>query len=123
MQPIGKGTKFLFCLGVSGLGELSLSDNDVTFKVDFFARQTKDSPVRNYYTVEKGEAGKAFPKEDDDDAYFLVCDTTNLDLGVIGGTLTVEYTDEDTGVRLKEIIPLTSQVTVVDAPQAPVQQP
>ena len=120
MQPIGKGSKFLFKLDVNGLGELSLADNDVDFKVDFFARQTKDSQVKNYSSVKKGEAGKAFPTDDDDDAYFVVCDTKNLDLGNVGGTLTVWYTDEDTEARLKEIIPLTSQVVVIDSPQAPI---
>ena len=120
MEPIGKGSKFLFLLAVNGLGEMSLADNDVDFRVDFFARQTNDSAVKNFYTVKKSDAGKAFPKEDDDDAYFVICDTTNLDLGTIGATLTVEYTDEDTNARLKEAIPLTSNVKVINAPVAPI---
>ena len=119
MQNIGKGTKCLFNIGVTGLGEMSLADNDVNFKVDFYARLKKDSVVTGHYSVKKSDTDKAFPNQEDEDSYFVICDTTDLDLGTIGATLEVEYTDQDTSARLKELIPLTSQVNIVDAPQAP----
>lgn len=119
MQTIGKGTKFMFSIGVTGLGEMSLADNDVNFKVDFYARQKKDSIVTGHYTVRKSDQDKAFPNQEDENSYFVICDTTGLDLGTVCATLEIEYTDEDTGARLKELIPLTSQVAIIDAPQAP----
>lgn len=119
MRPIGKGTKFLFSLGVTGLGEMSLADNDVNFKVDFYARLKKDSVVTGHNSVKKSDTDKAFPNQEDEDSYFIICDTTDLDLGTICATVEVEYTDQDTSARLKELIPLTSQVIIIDAPQAP----
>lgn len=115
MGNIQKGSKVPFTLAVdaNSLGGSSLKDSD--FKVDFYAKEKKDSPVTAYYTVEKADATK---DAESDNIYYMICDTTDLDLGTIGATLEVTYTDTNTSKEAKEIITLTTQDKVVERQQA-----
>ena len=116
MSTVGRGTKIKISLEVNGLGEKTLKDNDVDFKITFYAKN-RDSAVSGYYVVNKGDAGKAFASAEDENVYHIICDTTGLDLGTVGATLEVTYTDEDTNVELTEILQLTSDVKLIDVPQ------
>jgi hypothetical protein len=122
MGNIQKGSKVPFTLTVdaNSMGGSSLKDSD--FKVDFYA-QAKNSPITGYFTVLKADATK---DESDDNIYYMVCETETLDLGTIGGTLEVTYTDPNTSKEVKEIITITTDVKIVErqqpAPQAEQQE-
>jgi hypothetical protein len=114
MGNIQKGSKVPFTLAVdaNSLGGSSLKDSD--FKVDFYAQVRKEAPISAYFTVNKADAVK---DAEDDNTYYMICDTTNLDLGVIGATLEVTYTDANTNKEAKEIITLTTQDKIIEKQQ------
>lgn len=114
MGNIQKGSKVPFTLAVdaNSLGGSSLKDSD--FKIDFYAKEKKDSPVTAYYTVEKADATK---DAESDNIYYMIVDTANLDLGTIGATLEVTYTDSNTSKEAKEIVTLTTQDKIVENQQ------
>lgn len=116
MGNIQKGSKVPFSLSVDGtsLGGSTLKDSD--FKVDFYAKERKESQVTAFYTVEKADAVK---DAESDNIYYMICDTTNLDLGTIGATLEVTYTDASTSEEAKEIITITTTDKIVERQQAP----
>lgn len=111
MANIGKGTKMKFTLTVdeTTLGGIPLAEV-TNFKVDFYAQAKKDSEITGYCTVLKSEA--TFDAETGD--AYVVCDTSLIDLGQISAALTVEYADDDTSQTLKEVIPMTTDVRVVE---------
>lgn len=117
MATTGKGSKIKITINVNetSLGGKKLTDNDVTYKVDFYAKEKKESVVTGICTVNKGESGKA---KETDYTISAVCDTTNLDLGTIYSTTTINYTDDD-NFALKEVMTLTSDVKVVEVPEIP----
>ncbi len=117
IKAIGRGSKIKLTLTVGGLGELSL--DDVDFKVDFYAKQMRDSVVTGIYTVTKSGGG-AYMDEDDSSTVYVICDTNELDIGNLYATITVEYTDPETGAELKDAFPLDTDIVVVDAPQSEV---
>lgn len=119
MANIQKGSKVKFTLAVDGnsMGGSSLKDSD--FKLDFYAKENKNAEPTAYYTVNKADATK---DEEDDNTYYMVCDTTDLDLGKIGATLEVTYTDEETSKEVKEIVTLTTDVTIIERQQPAEEQ-
>lgn len=119
MANIQKGSKVKFTLAVDGnsMGGSSLKDSD--FKLDFYAKENKNAEPTAYYTVNKADAVK---DEQDDNTYYMVCETETLDLGKIGATLEVTYTDEETSKAVKEIVTLTTDVTIIERQQPAEEQ-
>ena len=117
MATTGKGSKIKFTINVTetSLGGKKLTDNDVSYKVEFYAKEKKESAVSGICAVSKGESGKA---KETDYTILAVCDTTALDLGTIYATVTINYTDGD-GFALKEMMTLTSDVKLVEVPEIP----
>ena len=120
MANVQKGSKIKFTLAVdaNSMGGSSLKDSD--FKVSFFAKEFKNTDPTKFYTVNKADATK---DAEDDNIYYMVCDTSELEYGAVGGTLEVTYADSDTGKNLTEIVTLTTDVTVVKALQEQEQEP
>lgn len=125
MRTIGKGTKIKFLLdvdGLSGVSKLSETDN---FRIDFYAKEKKDSTVTAYDTVMKDDSTRVKFIDEQPAAIngpgvqpftvencYVICDTSTLDLGIMYATLTVEYTDTATNAPLKEVLLLTTDIKI-----------
>ena len=111
MATTGKGSKIkcTFAVDENSLGGKTLSEVD--YKIDFYAGK-KDAPNPGMYTVKKGDATTKVV----DNTIIALCDTTNLDLGKLYATLTMTYTDSDLNLELKEVMTLTCEMTITDAP-------
>lgn len=107
-RAIVKGSKQKFALGFdsNSLGGMTLADVDFTVK--FFAKELRDSKVTGVCEVPKSACVAG-----DGGIFFVVCDTTGLDTGILLGTLVVTYHDVDTDTDLKEKIPLVSDVRIL----------
>ena len=113
MATTGKGSKIKTVITVdeNSLGGKSLSEVD--YKIDFYAKEKKDSAVTGMYTVREGDATTKVV----DNTIVSACDTTNLDLGNLYATLTMTYSDSDLNLDLKEVMTVTFPDTkIVDAP-------
>ncbi len=110
-RTVAKGSevKFTFGIDANSLGGQTLQDVDYTVK--FYAKEKADSKVTGVFEVPKSGC---IPSEDDENAFFAICDTANLNTGVVYAILAVEYIDEETGETLNEKIPLTSNVKIVE---------
>ena len=123
MATTGKGSKDKYTLTVdaASMGDKTLAQCD--FKVDFYASQ-KNTMTQNVFTASKvGDVLTNCAKDaEDDNTYYLMCDTSGLDIGKLSGTLTVEYTDSQLGMKLKEVLTLTTEVSVINVPMSSEQQ-
>lgn len=119
MGATGKGSKIKITIDVNenSLGNMTLADVD-NYRVDFYAQLKKDTPVTGFDTHQKGDAtGIAI----EGNQIIAVCDTTDLDLGQLYATLTIEYTDTQLG-GLKDVQTLVCEGTkVVEAPIKPAE--
>lgn len=103
---IGTKQKLLLGIDENSLGGMSLSEVD--FSVKFFAKERRDSLVTGIYVVQKSSSTPA-----GDGAYFLVCDTSELDTGNLCGILEATYQDSDTGLPIVDKTPLTTDIRLV----------
>lgn len=113
MATTGKTSiiKTVITVDENTLGGKSLSEVD--YKVDFYAQLKKDNRVTGIYTVRKGESTTKVIGN----TIVSACDTTNLDLGQLYGTLTMTYPDADLNLQLKEVITVVFPDTkVTEAP-------
>lgn len=119
MATTGKGSKIKFTLGVdaASMGEKSLEQCD--FKVDFYA-SLNNAMTSNVFTASKvGSTLTNCAKDTSDtsgNTYFVMCDTSGLDIGKLAATFTVEYQDAELGKTLKEVMTLTTDINVVNVP-------
>ena len=111
MATTGKGSKVKVTITVdeNSLGGKTLADVD--YKIDFYAGK-KEGPVSGMYTVKKGDPTTKVSGSN----IIALCDTTDLDLGKLYATLTLTYTDSDLNQELKEVMTLTCDMTITDAP-------
>ena len=119
MATTGKGSKDKYTLSVdpASMGEKTLAQCD--FKVDFYA-SLNNAMTQNVFTASKvGDVLTNCAKDsEDDNIYYLMCDTSGLDIGKLSGTLTVEYMDSQLGMKLKEVMTLTTDVNVINVPMS-----
>lgn len=119
MATTGKGSKNKYTLSVdpSSMGEKTLAQCD--FKVDFYA-SLNNAMTSNVFTASKvGDVLTNCAKDaEDDNTYYLMCDTSGLDIGKLSGTLTVEYMDAQLGMKLKEVMTLTTNDNVINVPMS-----
>ncbi len=113
MATVGKGSIIKFTLILNGLADAEFQG----FKIDFYAKEKKESRISAYYTAESTDSEKVKYNETDDN-WSIIVDTEDLDTGTIGATLKVSYTDEATDKELTEILMLSSNVTLNNAPQS-----
>lgn len=113
MGTIGKGSKIKVTIDITedSLGGKTLGNLD--YRVDFYAKEKKDSNVTGFCSLEKGDPGIIVSGTQ----IIAACDTTGLDLGKLYATLTIGYSDDDLHVPLVERQTLTCDVTIIDAPQ------
>ena len=111
MATTGKGSKIkcTFAVDENSLGGKTLSEVD--YKIDFYAGK-KDATNPGMYTVKKGDPTTKVSGSN----IIALCDTTDLDLGKLYATLTLTYTDADLNQELKEVMTLTCDMTITDAP-------
>lgn len=118
MAITGKGSKIKFTLNVdaASMGEKTLAQCD--FKVDFYAGNNTGSATPNIFTASKvGDVLTNCAKDsEDDNTYYVMCDTTDLNIGKLAATFTVEYTDTELGKTLKEVMTLNTDITVTNVP-------
>lgn len=121
MATTGKGSKDKYTLSVdpASMGDKTLAQCD--FKVDFYA-SLNNAMTEHVFTASKvGDVLTNCAKDvEDDNTYYLMCDTSGLDIGKLSGTLTVEYMDSQLGMKLKEVMTLTTDVSVVNVPMSQV---
>ena len=121
MATTGKGSKIKFTLNVdeSSMGEKTLAQ--CNFKVDFYATISGSATIPTIFTASKvGDVLTNCVKDaEDDNTYYCMCDTTNLNTGKLAATFTVEYTDSQLGQTLKEVMTLTTDITLTNVPVSP----
>lgn len=110
-KSVGIGSKVPFAIAVD---ENTMGDNtlrDVSFTVKFYAKDRRNSIVTHICELTKAQCT---PDPDDPNIYHVVVDTTDLDTGVLAAVLEVAYTDALTQDEVKEDIPLTSDILLVE---------
>lgn len=118
MATTGKGSKIKFTLSVdeSSMGEKTLAQCD--FKVDFYTGPS-NAPSSNVFTASKvGDVLTNCAKDEVDttgNTYFVMCDTSGLDIGKLSATFSVEYDDQALG-KLKDVMTLMTDITIVNVP-------
>ncbi len=122
MATTGKGSKIKFTLNVdeASMGDKTLKDCD--FKVDFYATtinsQGKPTTPTSIFTASKtgDDLVNCVKDSEDDNTYYCLCDTSSLDTGKLAATFTVEYTDVQLEQKLKEVMTLTTDITIGNVP-------
>ena len=125
MATTGKGSIIKFTLNVdeASMGDKTLAQCD--FKVDFYATtinsQGKPTTPTSIFTASKtGDVLVNCVKDtEDDNTYYCMCDTTDLNTGKLAATFTVEYTDVQLDQKLKEVMTLTTDITITNVPVSP----
>lgn len=117
MATTGKGSKIKFTLNVdeASMGDKTLAQCD--FKVDFYAKSNAGGTPAIFTASKVGDVCTNCAKDsEDDNTYYCICDTTNLNIGKLEATFTVSYTDAQLGQTLKEVMTLTTDITVANVP-------
>ena len=117
MATTGKGSMIKFTLNVdaASMGEKTLAQ--CNFKVDFYASLNKATPTAVFTASKVGDVLTNCAKDaEDDNTYYVICDTTGLDIGKLAATFTVEYQDPELGQTLKDVSTLETNITVTNVP-------